>query len=448
MWNPLRVPRPIPHLASRRFLRELLKRPSVPHAELKTVAESIVREHIRGETFLDKLQAYVNVCESIDDAKVKVGGHEFVSVVGNGLMQFIAGLVTADVRFTDADIVLTNELAEKVRAEWEWSWMYPKLAYLARGMSSRLRAEWLARSLHLDPALFALLERLEKALGTDIDRQIDEIVEALHEHRDYGIKPAVFGNGIKPRPEHVWLVTDAMDTRRPQMDLLGYHDDLLAWFFLTEKKYIANTESQVQQIPLAQKGAYIELLGPDVSSHVGWLMDRHGHFSLDQNRLLPAHDVFRREKKEREFSILRLMSVVQLYDLTVPIKVVRRMPKLPDGGLISRFLGKDPVSEVLNPTLLIPRIKELFGNRAALLESLLQEVEASVAATERRSLRRHECVGHVRELPAGRRATPEAIERAREEGIRLQPNETFVRKHERGSRGKKLGPHLAIQRHS
>lgn len=444
MWHPLREPRPIQHLASRRFLREILRKSVVSRTEILDTARVIMGEHIRSKDVPGFVQEYMDVCCSIDEAKIRVKGHAGISHIGNSLMTHVAGLWLEAARVTEVDSDFVLALSERIKADPVGVWMVPKLHYVQRTISQMLRMQWFAKSISLNPQARYLLDRLEVAVGRSIDRTVDEVLEALHENRDYGIKPAFFSGGIKPRKEHVWLVTD---TDLHMLDALGMCSGVFAWFLLTEPKFIRSTESYYEEFrPSEAPGVGMNLAGPDVLSHVGLLMDRSGGFYVDQHRIISAEEVFRSLDKGREYSVFRLMSILHLYDLTVPIKIVNKLPKLPTGGFISRVFGNDPVEEILNPKLLIPRMKELFGNRSQLVEALIREMEEGERLTRQRALRRHECIDHVRLLPSGKKASPGAIRRAHEAGIKLASGETFVRKHERGSFGPIVGPHEAVLR--
>jgi hypothetical protein len=161
---------------------------------------------------------------------------------------------------------------------------------------------------------------------------------------------------------------------------------------------------------------------------------------------MPIRDIFEAQGKLGEYRLLRLAHTLHLYDLTVPITVVRQMPTLPQAGSLQMTQG-NPIRQLLDPKLILPRIKELFQNRAALQRALEQEIEeANTDTRRRRSPQRHECTGHARLLPPGKRASASARALAAHEGINLAPNETYVSKHKRGRGQTLVGPHEAVRR--
>lgn len=442
MWQPLQPPRVIAHLASSRFLRDLLGKPSPSRVEMGLVAERIVREHIRGVTFATALQTFLNVCASIDSAKNLVVGRGHMSYPANTLMQFVALVWIRVTRVTWSDHALVDELTARVENSTTYGWLYAKLYGVKRAVSDKLRAEWFAESLILPPETQALVDRLIAAFGSNLDSLINEMVQALHEHRDYGVKPAFFCNGLFHEPEQAWLITDLDAAREPQMDPLGFNKDLFAWIYLVDRGEITSLHATLAETHLPDGTSRLNRVGVDVPAHLAWIMDRAGTMSVDQYGILDVRHVFASAGKDLEFGLVRLAHVLNLVDLTVPIKVVRQMPPLPMGP----SLGGSPLGALLDPTIVLPRLKELLHKQSALTAAFAQELEEAERQTLRRNMRRHDCVGHVRELPPGRKASPEAIERARKEGIALEPNETWVKKHQRGSGNPIIGPHRVIPR--
>lgn len=110
-------------------------------------------------------------------------------------------------------------------------------------------------------------------------------------------------------------------------------------------------------------------------------------------------------------------------DLTTPLEIIHKVKKQPltPPSPSSTESGTDIVGR-----LLIPRIK------------VVQENEGPVTIdTPQREVRLHGVVWHIRQLPPGFHASPEATELARQAHITLRDGETFVRPHVRGN--KKLG---------
>jgi hypothetical protein len=148
------------------------------------------------------------------------------------------------------------------------------------------------------------------------------------------------------------------------------------------------------------------------------------------------------------YQAIRVRLVYHLYDLIVPVAKLATLPSehMQKAGILRRLMGglskaeKNPVAD-----LIIPRMR-ILEDRLSLVEAIEVEVEESRIVTETRSIRKHNVVDFIRPLPNGHRPSPAARKRAFEAfGIVLGDNETYVRKHERGS-GDAITAHEAKRR--
>jgi hypothetical protein len=104
-------------------------------------------------------------------------------------------------------------------------------------------------------------------------------------------------------------------------------------------------------------------------------------------------------------------------------------------GDLSKDMSQSSGMDIVR-TLLIPRIHQE--------ENTQTDVDKSV-----RQVRLHGVVWHIRKLPAGWHASPEALDMATRAGIQLNENETFVRAHNRGSEAiGKVATHNFFKRQS
>ncbi len=97
----------------------------------------------------------------------------------------------------------------------------------------------------------------------------------------------------------------------------------------------------------------------------------------------------------------------------------------------------DPVVD-----LLLPRSRAL-RNSAGATKAEQQEDDKEEAEANRRTIRKHEVIAHPRMLPPGYTPNPEALALAETLGIKLEPGETLVKKHNRGS-GNEVEGHKVV----
>jgi hypothetical protein len=124
--------------------------------------------------------------------------------------------------------------------------------------------------------------------------------------------------------------------------------------------------------------------------------------------------------------------MLRLWDLVVPLIRVRQTPQLmrSKNGWIERMTHISDPS--ITPDLILPRIRLIEDHSAEIRNELTEEVDAADIETSHR-IGHHNVTDHVRHLPLGKKASPEAVSRAILHGITLHEGETYVRKHERGS---------------
>lgn len=131
-------------------------------------------------------------------------------------------------------------------------------------------------------------------------------------------------------------------------------------------------------------------------------------------------------------------------DLVTPLenseKVHRTVKRSSNSVKNNTCSGADIVSK-----LLIPRIKAASDMRNSRNNS--SSTNENNQKESKREVKLHGVIWHIRQLPKGWHASPDAVAMAEQAGITLDEGETFVRPHQRGS--KKLGEiavHMLIKR--
>jgi hypothetical protein len=445
-WKPLQKPRPIAHLVSRRRLREFLALKQPTRADFVDTACWIISEFFRGRTFADNLQAFLNVAFSIDQAKIQVVGQNGSTLASNMLIQFVGSIWIVGTHIEDDG---PTELIDSLLAltkDDEWGrWFYPKLNHVNRILVSKINIAIFAFDAQLTDKERERFDALEASLGKSLSQITDEMVMALHEHRAYGIKPCFFRDGVFHKKEDAWLFTDVDELRDPEFDIFGLRSDAFAWIQLTSLETLKSAEVTRHEVVIdAEQGIRTYGVGVDAMSTLDFILNRSGSLTFGEVGAFSVRDLFRVMGREREFDVLRYSLVLQLFDLVVPVKIVRGLPSLPVHRP-RRPTEPSALEDLFNPKLVLPRIK-ILGNQPDLVRALDEEATEEEEGLKRRSPRRHECSGGRRELPPGKHASPEARARAAAAGIELKENQTFVKKHKRGKGALVIPRHEAVRR--
>lgn len=410
--------------------------------KMKKVAQEIADTFLRDHDFSTSLDTYVRgVCFAINGLKIRTVGMAADGTASNTLLQLVAAHWIGGTGVTNRDREVALGVADALLRGPETSWYHPKVYSVGQLVHQKLQTEWIARNFRPPEEAYAAMDSL-RASGFRLDDFNRALLQALHERRKYGVKPAYFQDGFIHQPEQAWVILGMEDVSDERMDPLGLVDDCMAWFLLARK-------DELQSLALCHRtdGVGVRRASPQFRSYASWFFQRDGQLTLSSSGLLPARDIFVAEGKEEEFSLITLIQLMRLYDLTVPLRIVGRVPGMPPQPVhLGRPQGDaERIRRLLDPRLLLPRLRELTEDP----QRATQEFETESAQDEERTLRRirrHVCIGHARVLPMGRHASPRAQALAAADGVTLEPNETYVKKHERGVGDVPLGTHRAVRR--
>jgi len=139
--------------------------------------------------------------------------------------------------------------------------------------------------------------------------------------------------------------------------------------------------------------------------------------------------------KEYEYELLRMASILRLWDLVVPLEISNKAPRLPSTTTFREKIATliQPKKQLFDPRLIVPRVRLL--ETPGIANALELEMEIGIDTAEKRAraeMRKHDVIGHVRKLHQGYKASVDARMRAAEEGITLHDGETYVVTHKRG----------------
>ncbi len=117
------------------------------------------------------------------------------------------------------------------------------------------------------------------------------------------------------------------------------------------------------------------------------------------------------------------------FDLTHSYEEVTAIKKAEKVSAATTRTTNEPTE--LISKLLIPRVRY---NPEEQNQDNGESPDDSEAERSHRTVRRHDVTWHIRKLPEGWNASPAALQLAREINVTLEPNETIVKDHKRGSR--------------
>ena len=442
---PFGEPQAINNFAYRADVARLMRQRAKSAGHYHRLAEKIHGRYLEGIDFMPGVKILLDIATSVNDIKVATIGVKSPADAANFLTHLVMAMFLRQAEIGANDLARLKELSSELEAaKTSESWYWPKVRIihnLAEGIrDTELYAEFVSAS--LSPLV-------ETALGVfpDIDQRIREVMAELLNLRKYGVKSCYFQDGILHRADQAWVFADFHELESRMNPLYRQTEKHLAAIVLTKRAEIEHLRVSRDQINVGS--SLLLSVGFDFKG-MSWAVDYNGELDISgSTSLISVRDIFRRTGKEPLYELVRMMHVLRLYDLVVPVDVVRKMPPLPQQKKgVRRLLGKVRPARIAAPELLVPRLRQLETIQRIIAELERECEEADKATIERapRELRQHEVVNHIRQLPAGHHPSAKARERARRElGIELRDNETYVCRHIRGQ-GADVGPHKAKRR--
>jgi hypothetical protein len=245
-------------------------------------------------------------------------------------------------------------------------------------------------------------------------------------HRKYGTKPAyteasiggswIFYDGEEYRQS---ILQKTRNTILPRVAAVVHHSPL------TDLK---NIQINIETIDMGSS-ADLKVLGgglAEAKPDFAVIINLDGSMTIDYEGLQPVD--YALSGNPLAARMLKAEIAANFYDLSMPVDDS-------SPSTLRNYAGMSPAErQDFEPllTLLVPRIRRLNDPRPDIVES-------------GRTVREHDVTWFVRSLRPGWHASPVAIENARRVGIKLEPNETFVKAHKRGLGNTVLGYH-AVKR--
>lgn len=441
MWEPFRAPRKIDHPIFATKIMDFAKRRDQIRHDALSIAKELFDIFLRGHDFMVGAQAFFDVCHTAELAKVRSVGSGSCYSIGF-LLQALGCLWVARSHIAQKDFAALLALQERL-GKSNQSTLLPKLWNANNTLSNKFGSHWLSSALVVPSGLKLELDRVRAVCG-DLGALATELMQALREHRKYSVKPAYFQDGVAHRPEQAWAVLDPLDFSVPEADRMGIYTAKDGWIVLADQADITSLKPQKSVL----KGRSYRMKAVDMGfpAHLNWFMDADGEFYGTPSGLLPIRPIFEEIDNAAGYDLVRLAHILRLYDLTVPLAVVKRFPGLPhQGPLRSPNPAQASSPRLFSPEIIVPRLRAIVHERSAMAREFEREYAEDEERTRNR-VRTHECVGHARVLPPGHRASAQAIALAAESGVTLSPGETWVRKHQRGSGQPLDAPCRAVKR--
>lgn len=447
MWPKNRAPQPYVNFPYAIQVAQLVKRDHASNHEMNELATRMARSYLYEGDYRHRLHAHLCLCISVDNAKQKAIGQRGPTRVSNELCTRAAHLLAHHLPAEEVTVCRTYLDAFTGWLEQQGNWLHAKTLMVRMALEHRLASEWYVANLGLLPGFERFYEEAER-LMPDIRLAVDQFAEMLMQCREYGVKNSYFQDGLMHLANQAWVILDP--------DLGADWENVLA----TRKKEMlaridlasATELRELRHTPIEMKtgnGSSAVGLKAEYDAHLSWFVDRKGHIGYGQcPGLTPVRDLYLLHDKELLYETTRLLQLMRVHDLVVPTKVAVELPQLPRRGLMDQLTSWLPAGmrRALDPTVLVPRLKSI-ERLDAFRRLLEEEVGRAEDEARARQKRRHEVVWHLRWLPKGFRPSPDAKKRAwEEEGILLQDNQTYVRRHERGEGTLEPVAHQAVYR--
>ena len=451
IW-PQHSPKPLSDPLFRAGVGRWVRHPSPNTTDLINLARQAVAQHVDGKDFASSVQAYLDLCYTVDDVKIATVGRDASPEISNRIMQILSLLVgerLADAKEEQFDTLedLYDLLRETPTPRQAWFWY--KLFMLVNNMKRARQMRRFVRGFQIDHASRAY-DLCQQALP-DLTGAAHELAARIMELRKYGVKTSFFEDGLLHGPGEAWVFSDfGLIRKTDPIAVAGMVRGQIAMVALAQKATISGGVPDLQRIQFASTlhpglGGGVTDFGFD--GRIGATIDSKGELDASIGfGLLMLRDEFKRTGKEVVYEVLRLMHLLHLHDLVTPVTTVAKVPELPTGpvlGGLGGFLQRKLRELPIIPDFLVPRIRRLED--PDLVQELEREIEQAEEATKR-TLRRHTVEWHARQLPKGHHPSARAKALAQKEGYALEEGETFVQTHKRGNGPGAIEMHRGVHR--
>ena len=204
----------IPNFAFKVHVQAFVRNAAYLHATLRKLAQDIFDKYIKGKDFAPALQAYIDVCYTIDGVKMATIGKNASTERSNTLMQVIAAIFAREAYMNDSHIAIIDDYIKSLEGlSGTPTWFFPKLKTLKLFAEAASRADWLAGSIMLDPKFGSGMMSLIQDSMAQVNQQIADMMRELAALRKYGVKSSFFQDGMLHQPSQAWVFMDFHDVQ-------------------------------------------------------------------------------------------------------------------------------------------------------------------------------------------------------------------------------------------
>ncbi len=420
--------------------------------EIATIGLILYQKFLFEREFIDAVRTYLDLCYTVDQVKIQTIGRSASTNVSNAIHMAIAYNLATNVVPSPSDFEWLRQIETglEFNPDPNQNWGYPKIRILdvaIKAVSSTVEFAATVNATAPDSSFAGMVDEA-RSRSTEIRGEISGMMERLLELRRYGIKPAYFrASSVEPQGV-AWVLWDHRDFGEVTSGWT-WNRNQIAQVALAREKDLKDLRVKTEHLSRGSKAEMTRIELPFPSSFA-WSMDREAEFDISLGLGAGSvREIFKRAGKELEYEIFRFHMWFRLYDLIVPIETVLQMPSEEVEGKsrvqkITDFVLRKPKSTIAD--LMLPRVRSLEDS-STLVSQLEREVEEAERVTQARSMRKHDVIPHIRRLPPGKKASPEARRLASEDfGIELADGETFVKKHTRGNLDPAINLHRARPR--
>jgi hypothetical protein len=432
----------------------LVRQQNCPDDEIITLGYKLAHRFVSpDQSTSEAARTFAALALAIDAAKIKAVGRKTSTMISNQIMWAATSEIAYMMPRTNAARAEVKQVRDNLGIPDNYSqWLQPKFDMLDSHMHKYLQVDWYIKRFSqgvtgkLRGFAVSARSRVEKEFSLDAE-PARELAAELIRLRRYNVKPAYFsGDMYAKNSDESWVFT-------PSDQLLGagweernrkVANPFLAHVDLASKsnpeKLVGELSTKMYgkkaQITIMNKGDFEPrlILGIYADGEIGL---------ISGGNIRDIRSEFALVDKEDVYETLQMTLIKNLFDLVVPVEVVDSLPGHEQGPQKAGFFSKvkDAMDQMPIRDLVLARVKYIREYGTEIQDLIDRENNEQI-----RSLRDHSVVGHVRRLPAGFKPTPDAIALAESLGIKLAPNETFVRDHRRGNiENGSITSHRAVQ---
>lgn len=385
----------------------------------------------RNERPIARTFSYLTACREIMDGVGKAGANESMVRNGEGLMQLLANETARSI--PDEQLMDTSLSAAYVRERTQdlleqtghpnFNSAYQLMIQLGHAIEVRRNAH-----LYMDALPGVDEEPVSMETAEQDSLRIHELFDGMRASQTYGVKMGyipdelggslVFGpsrNAKELYPKNVAAkVSDAVAGTEAVADVIhSRHENPNA----IQPKF---REEYGSTGTLGNVRLEVESLDPLGVMYIG----KDGELYTDRACKSSYRSIALANRKYGAYRDLQARILAHHYDLTHPLDQVAEVPKSPSKPKLASE-PREPMDAI--EELLVPRARRHIVGES-------NEPDESTDVTSRKGVKLHDVTWHRRQLPEGWNPSPAALKLAQELDITLNPGETVVKEHKRGSR--------------